>query len=128
MVSILMLLAVLALAAGGGAAQGSQELSQQYGNTAPDPASVGVVAAVSEITLDKDVEPQKIDAGDPVIYTVTFNNKGRTDGVVEDIRDTLPAGFVFAGIDAASDIQEAPAGSTGTIGINLIGVDKFGRD
>lgn len=114
-ISGLMLLAVLALAAGGGVAQGSQGFSPEHGSSAFGPDSVEVVTAVSEVTLDKDVEPKKIDAGDPVTYTVTFNNKERSDATVEEIRDTLPAGFSFAGIDAASDIQQVPTGITGTI-------------
>ena len=114
-VSILMLLGIFALAAGGGAAQGSQGTLPEYSGSNTDPASVGVVAAVSAVTLDKDVEPKKIDAGDPVTYTITFDNRGRTDGTVEDIQDTLPSGFSFAGIDPASDIQDLPSGTTGTI-------------
>jgi len=113
--SILVLLVALVLAAGGGLAQGAAGQVPEYGSVTGGLASVGVVAAVSEVTLDKDVEPRKIDAGDPVTYTVTFSNKGRTTGTVEEIRDTLPTGFSFAGIDAASDIQQAPTGTTGTI-------------
>ena len=114
-ISILMLLVALVLAAGGGVAQGTAGQAPEVGSAAAGLVSVGVVSAVSEITLDKDVEPRKIDAGDPVIYTVTFSNDGRADGTVEEIRDTLPTGFSFAGIDDASDIQQAPTGTTGTI-------------
>lgn len=114
-ISVLVLLLALVLAVSGGVVQGAQGFSPANGSLATDPASVGVAAAVAAVTLDKDVEPRKIDAGDTVIYTVTFSNDSNRDSTVEEIRDTLPAGFSFAGIEASSDIQQTPTGTTGTI-------------
>jgi uncharacterized repeat protein (TIGR01451 family) len=111
-ISVLVLFLALVMAAGGSVAQG---LSSQYGNSVASPDSAGAVTAVSEVTLEKDVNPKEIKAGEPVVYTVTFSNDSGRDATVEEIQDTLPAGFSFAEIDAASDIQQTPTGTTGTI-------------
>ena len=112
-ISIMML--VLAVATGGGVAQGAAGQGPEYDSVASGLTSVDVAAAATDIEVDKDVQPARISAGDSVVYTVTFANKGRDDGMLEEIQDTLPAGFSFVAIDDGSDIQQAPTGTTGNI-------------
>jgi uncharacterized repeat protein (TIGR01451 family) len=68
--------------------------------------------------LTKSAEPEIFftePEGQTVIYTVVFANQGTDPGVLADIRDTLPSGFIFVQMSPGSDVTEEPTGSTGEI-------------
>ncbi|MFC2037885.1 family 16 glycoside hydrolase [Chloroflexota bacterium] len=86
------------------------------GSSTIGPVSAGVMTKEAELSVVKTVSPAEVEAGEPVIYTVTFENlQGTGDGVLDVISDTLPAGFTFLRMMAGSDITQAPVGTTGTI-------------
>ncbi len=68
--------------------------------------------------LSKSANPTQAYAEDPgalITYTVTFENQGTVPGVLADIRDTLPAGFVFVQMMPGSDVSALPTGTSGEI-------------
>jgi hypothetical protein len=50
-----------------------------------------------------------------VSYSVLIQNTGNLAGTLNTIADELPAGFEFVSMLPASDIDDAPLGSTGTV-------------
>jgi uncharacterized repeat protein (TIGR01451 family) len=68
--------------------------------------------------VTKTAEPDQAFAeepGAPITYTVVVENYGGLPGVVADIRDTLPEGFVFQRMLTDGDVKSVPKGTTGEI-------------
>lgn len=66
-------------------------------------------------TVTKEASAAEVVKQDPVIYTVTFTNIGSLPATLDEIQDTLPAGFVFQSMEAGSDVAAAPMGTVGAI-------------
>ncbi|MGD8791294.1 MAG: PKD domain-containing protein [Anaerolineae bacterium] len=71
----------------------------------------------ARFTLTKTASPEAIvaSAGQVVLYTVSVENVGDTTGTLTSVADTLPPGFTFQSMAAASDVLANPTGTTGTI-------------
>jgi uncharacterized repeat protein (TIGR01451 family) len=69
------------------------------------------------LAVEKSVAPQAIVAGSQseVVYSVSIANGGDTTGTLLTIKDTLPAGMTFLGMEPGSDVTANPSGTTGTI-------------
>ncbi len=67
-------------------------------------------------TATKEATVTEVAQGDSVVYVVKFVNEGVRKGTLNEIRDTLPAGFTFLNMEANSDVKANPAGTSGTIG------------
>jgi uncharacterized repeat protein (TIGR01451 family) len=74
-----------------------------------------LVVGVGEVTLVKSATPTRVSPGDPVIYTLTFDNSGYVTMPLDSVTDVLPPGVTFEEMTDASDIPDPPSGSTGTI-------------
>jgi uncharacterized repeat protein (TIGR01451 family) len=65
--------------------------------------------------VTKEASAAEVVKGEMVIYTVRFTNKGSGTGKLDEIRDTLPAGFIFLNMEAGSGVAASPTGTTGTL-------------
>jgi uncharacterized repeat protein (TIGR01451 family) len=96
----------------------------------PAPASIGDVVTYTAympavfrsftfatLSVTKTAFPTQVPPGpgQVVTYTVTIHNAGDTTGTLRTVKDTLPAGFTFLGMDPSSDIATNPAGTSGLI-------------
>jgi uncharacterized repeat protein (TIGR01451 family) len=75
----------------------------------------GLVVGVGEVTLAKSATPTRAFPGDPVTYTLAFDNRGYVTRPLNSVTDVLPPGVTFDRMTDASDVSEPPSGSTGTI-------------
>ncbi|MBN1135946.1 MAG: DUF11 domain-containing protein, partial [Anaerolineae bacterium] len=77
------------------------------------PASQALSPSAAGVT--KTVDPASILPGQipGPLYTVTFSNPATTTLILDWITDTLPADFVFAGMDPSSGWDEEPVDTTG---------------
>jgi uncharacterized repeat protein (TIGR01451 family) len=111
---------------------GDSEAAGPAGSVAPTPGSLlthGVLlddaaggalqpASVNGLSLEKTAEPGRVEPGGVATYTLTFSNSGtvaRTLDTVFDMLPTVPATVTFKAMTAASDVQDDPFGSIGTI-------------
>jgi len=67
------------------------------------------------VTVTKTASPNQVPRGSLVLYTALFENTGAETVNLNQIRDTLPAGFSFVSMGGGSDITDPPSGTTGTI-------------
>lgn len=97
------------------------QISRNEGTEQPESAvTVNLPADIlraegPNVAVTKSVWPEEVYAGRLVTYTVTFDNQGTGDEVLDAISDTLPAGFAFVSMQAGSDIAQAPTGTSGMI-------------
>ena len=65
----------------------------------------------------KTVDPSSVLPGQTPapLYTVTFSNPATTTLILDWITDTLPADFVFVGMDPSSDWDQPPVDTTGPV-------------
>ncbi len=71
--------------------------------TANTNMNIVVIPPPSQITLDKAVTPATFPgAGQPVTYTIMITNAGPSNTRVQQITDTLPAGFTYVTTTATS--------------------------
>lgn len=64
-----------------------------------------LAAAESEaVTVTKTATPNQVTRGSIVLYEVDFENTGAETVYLNEIRDTLPAGFTYTSMGAGSDI------------------------
>jgi uncharacterized repeat protein (TIGR01451 family) len=66
-------------------------------------------------TVTKVASAGEVFQGEYVTYTVSFVAHGSEAGVIDKIRDVLPAGFTFQNMVAGGDVLTPPAGTVGTI-------------
>jgi uncharacterized repeat protein (TIGR01451 family) len=65
-------------------------------------ASVTVqILATADVALTKTAQPNPVNAGSPLIYTLTVTNNGPSPATGVKITDTLPAGAIFASASPA---------------------------
>lgn len=76
----------------------------------PAPAA----ADLQPVSATKTVDHDHVIPGDIIQYTVVFSNTSADPVDLDEIRDTLPAGFTFLGM-GTGDIIDTPVGTTGTI-------------
>ena len=72
----------------------SQLQSRQFVESATA-GDVDVVAAVADLSIDKQVTPQKAFAGEQVRYTITVDNLGPSDAPNVVVTDTLPVEVAY---------------------------------
>jgi uncharacterized repeat protein (TIGR01451 family) len=65
--------------------------------------------------VTKQASADEVVQGQTVTYGVRFTNAGSGTGSLDEIRDTLPAGFTFLSMEAGSQVTTSPIGKTGTI-------------
>lgn len=65
--------------------------------------------------VQKSADPTEVEVDGTVNYTVVIANVGTLAGTVGSVADTLPDGFTFLGMGAASDVINPPVGFVGTI-------------
>ena len=90
--------------------------SSNYQNFAGG-VGISYPGATNPFTVTKSVTPAAVASGSTVTYTVVISNPSSYASEADSIVDVLPAGVVFGGIAAGSQVTTgAPAsGSTGTI-------------
>jgi uncharacterized repeat protein (TIGR01451 family) len=80
------------------------------------PISVPLLVGKPELDVDKDVAPKRVLNGEPVVYTVVFDNSGQVTGTLEAITDTLDPGLEYTGmVVPGSDIVTDPNVDGGTL-------------
>jgi uncharacterized repeat protein (TIGR01451 family) len=84
--------------------------------------SVALVAAAQPPTLNvtKSAEPEAVEPGELVAYTITLTNTGQQDVALDSVTDTLPAQFSFAGMVSGPD-PDSTAGSIVWTGLEDLG-------
>ncbi len=75
----------------------------------------GLVVGVGQVTLAKSATPTRAYPGEPVTYTLAFDNRGYVTRTLSSVTDVLPPGVTFEEMTGASDVSDPPSGSTGTI-------------
>ena len=86
-----------------------------YVDAAQYSAEAGLQVSLGEASLLKVAEPDAVEPGALVTYTVTFSNSGYSAMAVAVVTDVLPTGVEFVTMTTGSDVLTAPVGVTETL-------------
>ncbi len=68
------------------------------------PDSVGLLVGMAEVQVAKTADPERVQPGDNVVYTVVLANSGIVPATVDEINDTFDPSLTFVGMVVGSDI------------------------
>jgi uncharacterized repeat protein (TIGR01451 family) len=89
----------------------ANSVTASSGTTDPGPqlntaSSTLTVQTQSDLSISKTAAPNPVNAGSPLVYTLTVNNAGPSNAAGTTVVDTLPAGVIFVSATVS------PAGPT----------------
>ena len=79
------------------------------------------VTADADLAITKTGSPNPVDAGKPLVYTLTIVNNGPSNGAGVTVTDTLPAGVVYAS-STASQGSASDSGNVVTANLGSLAV------
>ena len=79
------------------------------------------MTADADLAITKTGSPNPVDAGKPLVYTLTIVNNGPSNGAGVTVTDTLPAGVVYAS-STASQGSASDSGNVVTANLGSLAV------